>query len=162
MDVIDSLNYKVFGTKGTIYDVCISKKPTCTCMDYKLRKKRCKHIYFVLIRVMKVLNPDKLNYSENDLDLMIKNIPKEIDVFYNGKVEKIGKIKKEVKYEQIKLNVEPKIYDNCPICLDSILNDAKYLVCNNCGRCIHSDCFGQYIKCSRKPKNCLFCNYKMI
>ena len=46
----------IMGSTGNIYNVIIKEKPTCTCPDYKTRNKRCKHIYFVLIRVMKIKN----------------------------------------------------------------------------------------------------------
>ena len=49
--------YLIMGSTGNVYSVVITNKPTCTCPDFRQRKKRCKHIYFVLIRIMKVENP---------------------------------------------------------------------------------------------------------
>src|SRR3989337_1997485 len=77
-DIENSKEYTVMGSTGNVYKVIISNKPTCTCPDYKLRKRRCKHIYFILIRVMKVKEDEEETsvFSSEALELMFKNIPK--------------------------------------------------------------------------------------
>ena len=50
----ESKKFTVLGTTGSVYTVTINTNPTCTCFDFKRRKTRCKHIYFILTRVMKV------------------------------------------------------------------------------------------------------------
>ena len=44
-------SYKVLGSSGNVYDVIIGKLPSCTCPDF-LRGNLCKHVIFVLCRVL--------------------------------------------------------------------------------------------------------------
>ena len=45
--------FLVMGTTGNVYTVTIENEPSCTCPDFQLRQRRCKHIFFILMRVMK-------------------------------------------------------------------------------------------------------------
>src|SRR4051812_7854048 len=71
-----SRQFAVMGSTGNVYTVTIKGSPTCTCPDYILRKRRCKHIFFILIRAMRVANEEKKRYSKDDLGKMFNNIPK--------------------------------------------------------------------------------------
>ena len=55
-----SREYVIMGSTGNVYNVNITNDPTCTCPDYTNHANRCKHIFFVLVRIMKVIDPDKL------------------------------------------------------------------------------------------------------
>ena len=35
--------YDVTGSRGVVYQVCISDEPSCTCPDFQNRRSRCKH-----------------------------------------------------------------------------------------------------------------------
>src|SRR5690348_6998146 len=64
-----SKSYIIMGSTGNIYTVTIKDIPSCTCPDYISRGCRCKHIYFVLKRIIGV-NEDELTYSTEDLQQM--------------------------------------------------------------------------------------------
>lgn len=57
--------YLVLGSSGCEYWVHIGKKQTCSCPDFKRRGLKCKHIYFVL---KKILNVDNSIVDKNDLE----------------------------------------------------------------------------------------------
>ena len=61
--------FDVMGSTGNVYTVTIKDIPECTCPDFRLRNKRCKHIYFILIKVMKTHNEDEDIYEEDDLKI---------------------------------------------------------------------------------------------
>jgi hypothetical protein len=44
----------VLGATGNVYDVALAELPRCSCMDFRFRGRaaRCKHILFVLLRVL--------------------------------------------------------------------------------------------------------------
>ena len=67
--------YVIMGHSGHVYNVTISHRPKCTCPDFYLRGNRCKHIYFVLIRIMNIDNVTDKYYSDDDLTDMFRNIP---------------------------------------------------------------------------------------
>jgi hypothetical protein len=47
----DHWDFTVEGTKGSSYFVTTSQTVKCTCMDFKMKKKPCKHIYFIVTQV---------------------------------------------------------------------------------------------------------------
>lgn len=148
--------YVIMGSTGNVYKVVINQKPSCNCPDYKKRNSRCKHIYFVLIRIMNVLDPDQEVYEKKELLMMFKNIPKVTDYL---------KISDDLKknYDSIKnKKVSQKdLDDSCPICLDELLNGEKLLTCKfSCGKHVHLDCFEMYNK-NKSTKDCLYCKHSL-
>lgn len=94
-------SYAVMGSTGNVYNVTIDNSPSCTCPDFQTRHKRCKHIYFILIRVMHVNQDceDKSVFTKRALTKMFKNIPNisncgvmidnKLKSKYNKKIKKI-------------------------------------------------------------------------
>ena len=151
--------YSIMGSTGNVYNVIIKKEPECSCPDYQSRGNRCKHIYFTLIRIMKVTptNEDKPVFTKIDLMSMFTNIP---NVTNNLTVDDNYK-KKYRNY--IKNNFDPStgivqksIDDLCPICLDDLGNGEKLDYCKySCGKPIHELCFSMWAKFH--PNNCIYC-----
>lgn len=142
--------YIIMGSTGNVYNVNITNKPTCTCPDYTSRINRCKHIYFVLVRIMRVVEPDKNIYTNNDLLKMFNNIPEITNVLcVNSKAKN--------KYDCSKNKIVTiKNDDLCPICLDDIQNGEEYDYCKfQCGKCVHKLCFLMWHK--KNPAVCLVC-----
>ena len=72
--------YLVVGTNENIYTVHINDTPVCNCPDFKISPYlRCKHIYFILICIMKVTptQEDMQKYDAKDLENIMKNTPYE-------------------------------------------------------------------------------------
>jgi flagellar biosynthetic protein FliO len=46
--------FHVIGSTGNLYSVSINEHSSCTCPDNTQNKNICKHIYFILLRVMKI------------------------------------------------------------------------------------------------------------
>lgn len=42
------------GSTGNVYNVIIKDNPSCSCPDYTTKKKRCKHIFLILLKIMKI------------------------------------------------------------------------------------------------------------
>lgn len=153
--------YEVMGTTGNVYTVDIKNKPTCTCPDYIKRQNRCKHIYFVLIKIMKVKNgeEDFNMYSDIDLERMFKNIP---DITKNLTVapEYLAKfkiLKKNANGEVTQKEINEE--DDCPICLGNMYEcDEDIISCKySCGSNIHKECFDMYNTKQHGQIKCLYC-----
>ena len=148
--------YVVMGSTGNVYKVEIKKVPSCTCPDHATRHKRCKHIYFVLMRIMNVIKPfdDKPEYTNDDLDIMFSNIPSITQILCVD-----DNIKK--KYQNEKTTVETGVAqkstdDLCPICLDDLENGDVLEHCKySCGKPIHKVCFEMWSK--QSGANCVYC-----
>lgn len=148
--------YVMMGSTGNIYNVIISNTTSCTCPDSSKNHKRCKHIYFVLLKIMNT-EDDKKEYSDEDLQQMFLNATIKIDSIYASK-EIVNA------YSKIKDNSESKTVnkkdtdDLCPICLDDLDNGEELDFCKySCGKNIHKGCFNMWIK-AKKPA-CVFCQH---
>lgn len=84
--------YLIEGTTGNQYDVAIRANPWCSCMDFELHKTRCKHIYYVLLKVLKAKNVDKETYTKEELiEMFTGKSPKPKHVPQYAKIEKLSK-----------------------------------------------------------------------
>jgi hypothetical protein len=143
--------FDLCGTTGNVYTVSIRDKPTCSCPDHVQRWNRCKHIFFILVRVMKVdsNNEDKLEYTENELKEMFNNIPDQIDV-QSGVTADAKLISK---YSNLRTDVDGTIMKHkisadsrCPVCLD-LFKDSKEHTSHckyGCGSVVHDECATMY------------------
>ena len=79
---ISELNreYDILGSSGKTYTLWINEKPTCTCPDFHGRTLRCKHIYYVLDKILNVDDRliDNEEYSMDEL-CYIFGIKKELN-----------------------------------------------------------------------------------
>jgi len=148
--------FAVMGSTGNLYNVTIKDIPECTCPDYQTRHARCKHIYFILIRIMKVSEKceDKENFTTANLrNMFAKQLMVQNDLMANQNIK--------IKYEKLKNGINNIIEkkdtnDLCPMCLDDLDNGEELDYCkHSCGKQIHDACYKMWIKV--KPANCLYC-----
>ena len=160
--------FNVCGTTGNVYTVSIKETPICTCPDHMVRRRRCKHIYFVLLRVLKVkytmmfdddnsIDEDQEVYSQGELERMFNNCPRIVqNIMVNEQAKR--------KYNQIKNNMsmskhkEKREQETCPVCLDDMDEDDELDYCKfHCGNPIHIDCFKMWCR-QRGTHRCVYCN----
>jgi hypothetical protein len=149
-------NFAVMGSTGNVYDVTINTKPKCSCPDYTIRKKRCKHIYFILIKAMKIDDPEK-RLKKADLKKLFKNIPKTleyllVDEEYRDVYDTISNEENVSTEAKVEMRVEDDI---CPICLEDLSTGELDYCKNSCGKAIHIGCFKMWVK--NNTANCVFC-----
>jgi hypothetical protein len=153
---MNDLEFTVMGTTKNIYIVYICESPKCTCMDFKIRHKRCKHIFFILRKIMKVNNTieDNKIFSREELIEMITNIPINIT---SSVINDITSNKKIISTDII---VKMKIIDDediCSICFDNLNNGEELDYCKyKCGKAIHAECFKIY--CEINAMKCINCS----
>lgn len=153
-DLQEKKEYVIMGSTGNVYTVTVQGKPICTCPDHKSRNNRCKHIYFVLIKIMGVQEIDKQIYTKDDLHEMFKNIPPTTELF---KVSTDLKNKYDRLLNSASNDISKNTDDNCPICMDELNNGETLLTCKaHCGRHVHKECFDMYSK-SNKNAKCIYC-----
>ena len=143
-------NFVIMGNSGHVYQVTIANYPKCTCPDYARRSNRCKHIYFVLMRIMNISNYNDYDYTNEELTQMFLNIPPIAqNLVYKG----------ENPEEQKVVNQKFDKDDVCPICLDPLENGKDLDYCKySCGQTIHKKCFKMWEK--SKGAICVFCRAK--
>lgn len=146
-------SYIIMGSTGNIYTVKINSQPSCNCPDFLTRNNRCKHIYFILLRIMRIKNPDIPTYSNLELIDMFLNIPDIVNTL-------LAKPEIKNKYTELKsspINPKQKTDDLCPICLDDLVNGEELDFCKySCGKSVHKNCFKIWSKIKPVPI-CVFC-----
>jgi hypothetical protein len=152
-------SFAVAGTTGNVYNVLINEKPSCSCPDFTTRKNRCKHIYFILIRILKVHidKEEQKAYSHDELKEMFVNMgdtckallvtDQQRDAYLKACNKKDGKI------------VLKDTDDDCLICFDPLNNGDQLIYCEySCGKPIHKECIEIWSKTQKlKTTNCLYC-----
>jgi hypothetical protein len=144
-------NFAIMGSTGNVYNVSTNKLLTCTCPDYMTRKKRCKHIYFVLMRIFSVKNPDAETFNETELSLILKNNEMCVSDELKNKYLSI-----------LNTNFIPNLDDLCAICLDELDNGEKILSCLQvCKKSVHADCYLMWKKMN-KTNDCVYCKSNFV
>jgi len=142
--------FKVLGTSGTTYKVVVSEHQSCTCPDYTRRNKKCKHIYFVLRRV---LNASDTLVGKEQLTV------DELKQLFSG--PKIIPTATTMLQEQKGNEVERRPLDEeCPVCyepMDQKKEDIIYCF-TTCGYNMHLSCYKRWHNTSRHTTNqCPMC-----
>lgn len=150
----DELNFQISGSTGNIYSCKIRANPKCSCPD-GYRNNRCKHILYILVKVLKYPRDklfDKL-LNQSILSTCLENGGQQMFAISNTNDN-------DIKNAQDK-NVQKQIGqdDTCPICFDSFDATSQSIVfCRKCGNNIHGICWEQWVKNGKNT--CVFCRAK--
>jgi hypothetical protein len=159
--------YAVLGSTGNVYNVTISQLPTCTCPDCA-RGKLCKHIIFVLARVLQVPQNSPLIYQSALLQSELKeifekapapaNVQASSAVLSAYKKAVIGSQDDQTGEEQEKSTaVNEKVPEGeCPICFESLQSTEQLDSCATCHNYIHKDCLRKWLAAASHP-TCCYC-----
>jgi hypothetical protein len=122
------------GSTGNIYTVKITHIPECTCPDFRINgNPQCKHILYVLLKVLKV--PEPLNFQAAFLTSELE------DIFNLA-----GPLPTEAVHTEDKDGKRKPIEGDCPICCEELSQDKETIVwCQAaCGNNLHKTCFDQW------------------
>lgn len=156
-----SREFVVMGTRGNEYTVTIDRHPHCTCPDYTHRKGRCKHCFFVLMRIMKVEGDmvQQYYYDKNELREMFNNIPEITANLYDRNINKAFEDEESTKDSEEFVKQKP-IEGDCPICLTSLEIGEVDFCKKCCGNNVHVDCFRRWAQ--KKKEFCVYCRAPWI
>eukprot|EP00850_Spirogloea_muscicola_P000502 SM000002S05582 [mRNA] locus=s2:992640:994817:+ [translate_table: standard] len=169
-----SCDFHVLGSTGNVYTVTISRMPRCTCPD-NARGNACKHLLFVMLRVLKVSqdNPciwQKALLADEVASLLLNN---ESSAELAGLRASTGVLERfqalnGASTSAVSGAAPPsaaprKLEGDCPICYEPLANDSgqpkePVVSCKVCGNNVHRDCF-QHWKSSKTAAGvtCIFC-----
>lgn len=118
---------------------------SCTCFDWKRRRRGtgCKHIFFVLFRVLKI-----------DCDAWRDNhniVPTDTD--WDSFLSASSTSKKR----------KSRSTTECVICIDDFVKGEQLSFCNSCENPVHSNCLSIWISHGDKEakKSCPFCRQQV-
>lgn len=144
---IDKENWKfgVEGSSGKIYNVLFTEKyMSCSCPDHIIRKTICKHINFIIVRVLKdvelAVSIEKSDKGHNISIFEIKNsFSKDLNNILDKKNENCS--------DDIKHNPD----EDCSICYEDYSKNEDISQCESCKKFFHKDCISVWLrKASRR------------
>jgi hypothetical protein len=170
-------NYAVLGSTNNVYDIHIGKIPTCSCPDFN-NGHLCKHILFVMLKVLRVRRDSPLIYQKALLLTELQSIfaaappvPTHgvvasdviVSAYQQATKKSPGKGSNSSTEEDVVVEQEETIdvmddeECDCPICFEVM--PLKVTVealerCCTCKKRIHKDCIEHWFKHS---KNCPMC-----
>lgn len=161
--------YAVLGSTGNVYDVNICKLPTCSCPDFG-RSRLCKHILFVVLKVLRVDSRSELVFQDallqSELAEIFKNAPPapndiqakaEVLTAYNKMVGESSSSSSSAAEpaEAPPAPVNDKTPEgDCPVCFEDLPNGEALDSCLTCKNFIHVDCLKMWLS---RSKTCCYC-----
>ena len=166
-------NFVVLGSTGNVYNVAIQRIPSCSCPDHA-RGNLCKHILFVLLKVMAVP-------SNSDLIYQAAWIGSELREMFEGMRIRFRQVSGAVlanqlvqeSYARLKRGEEvidvddsaagvarrPTEDQDCPICFEALgTNLSKTCYCRSrCGANFHTACIQHWLRSQRSEPTCPMC-----
>lgn len=136
------------GTTGNVYTITIGKVPSCNC-PHALKGNQCKHIVYVLARVLRV--PSHLEYQLAFISSELQEIFVRAPPLPSEQAESSKKDG----------NRKP-LEGECPICcvdFEPENTDEEVVYCKAaCGNNVHKECFEQWAATKKgKSVTCPFC-----
>jgi len=169
------LTLAVLGSTGNIYNVELCKVPSCTCPDHA-KGNLCKHILFVMLKVIGLPSSSQLVYQtallEEELNEIVESLTKRRSQLGMNVVAK-----KAVREQYAKISSGEEVDDtssdcaerksiegDCPICFDSLGSDMKVLTfCKGvCGTNFHAECMRMWTSQCRADPTCPACRQPWV
>ncbi|KAF5742489.1 hypothetical protein HS088_TW09G00538 [Tripterygium wilfordii] len=141
-------NFSILGATGNVYTVRLSTTPSCTCPDLI---RPCKHILFVLIRVLGVYAEDESirgTTLRQSLVSCLLGTPTLPEALARKDVRKtfhaLSSEAKNKKRPRSEAEVEIPEGTVCPVCLDEMEKGDKAVACEKCKNLLHEECFSKW------------------
>ncbi|KAL3655684.1 hypothetical protein CASFOL_000080 [Castilleja foliolosa] len=157
----DSLFF-ILGATGNVYTVSISAAPSCTCPD---RATPCKHILFVLIRVLGLPLDDPSLWRRTLRPCQLSRL---LSLPTSG--EALAGVALRERFHQLFFrggvgrSRRPEVAaaegggGACPVCLEEMGREDRVVGCGTCKNVIHEECFLAWKRsCRRRSATCVLC-----
>jgi hypothetical protein len=160
-------SYKVLGSTGNVYDVDIESIPKCSCPDF-LKGNLCKHVIFVLCRVLNQERSSRVIYQNALLTIELQEIFALSDskgvsrtVQASESVQKAAAAATGgavTESEETSIQPDRKPEGECSICFESMAAATEQTSsCKTCKNFLHSECIDKWLRSAASSKACPYC-----
>ena len=157
--------YAIMGSGGNIYKVTIGRDPRCECPDYQKRNgDPCKHIFFVLGKVLGVARDDPCLWQKR---LIKEEVEKIFEDASRRELDSAVLVDRPVVEAFSKIHAAEKNGGNgasersrtCAICIEDFDAEKKATVwCKSCKNELHGDCMNKWLRVrSAGDATCPYC-----
>jgi hypothetical protein len=155
-------SYSVLGSTGNVYRVTIGSRNSCTCPDAS-RGNLCKHVLFVLVRVLKIPADNPLShqriFSEDERrDIFLLAPPPPAQVLAEQRVrQELAKLEGRpddaaaavaaaapAAPEAKRVEQRPTAGLECPVCYEDFGDESTVFCQFSCGQSVHAECFKRW------------------
>ncbi|KAJ7965936.1 Mitogen-activated protein kinase kinase kinase 1 [Quillaja saponaria] len=149
----------ILGATGNVYTVILSSTPSCTCPD---RTTPCKHILFVLIRVLGVSLDDvclrRRTLRSCQLSRLI-DMPTLAEALAGASLrQRFHQLFFHSRQGCLRPVVEIEDGTTCPICLEEMGKEDRVVSCGTCKNPIHEECLVRWKRSrGRRSASCVIC-----
>ncbi|KAL2544905.1 SWIM zinc finger family protein/mitogen-activated protein kinase kinase kinase (MAPKKK)-related [Forsythia ovata] len=149
----------VLGATGNVYTVNLSTVLSCTCPD---RTVPCKHILFVMIRVLRIPLDDSClrRRSLRPCQLhRLLSLPTSAEAYAGDQVrERFRLLFFQATPSSSQPCVEVDGGATCPVCLEEMKKEDKVVACGACKNGIHEECLLAWKRSRRRRSaTCVLC-----
>lgn len=138
--------FKMAGTTGNVYTVRISAEPACDCPDSANGRNTCKHILYIMVKVLKA--PRQLAFQAGLLPSELHHILHNAPAFAgsdSGTANTATTTTATTTTATTTTKRKPVGADDCPICFCAIEAGEGVVWCRAvCGTNLHASCFRQW------------------
>ncbi len=177
--------FHVSGSGGNVYNVVLDRQVSCSCMDFSLRRKVCKHLLFVYIKVLRLkghlpvytqvrLSADEVAqvFDEALENPVAQALAKpelrkawETAVGYVATEDELasGSGANDESNVPAGKRLLPEEGDVCGVCYEDLepgSTEGLEFCLESCGRPIHSDCLETWFKTRGFDHTCIWCRAK--
>lgn len=166
-----SCEFIVLGSTGNVYNVTIQRLPQCTCPDYTKHNQLCKHILFVLLKVMGVPEESPLVYQAawigSELRELFDCVSRRVRLVSGGcnfmANEDVQDAFARLEIGRGSDNAPRRTVgkgDDCPICFDPLGGNCSITHCRSqCGAIFHAACVRNWLQLNESCPTCPMCRH---
>lgn len=156
----DGEKLDVLGSTGNVYHVELGPSGNaCSCLDFAKGGGVCKHLLFLMLRVLKLSREDHRVYqtglTNSELQPLLSMLRG--DGFRAGGVQADATVMRG--YQQargVETGARRPLPADCPICFEEIVEEKAVEFCKVCGHNVHIDCQRQWASAG-KHDTCPMC-----
>ena len=147
--------FKVEGSTGIIYDVTINDSLKCTCPDFTTRCLICKHIYFIIARVLK--NISIINDIGSEPNICIFSLRGFVSENFDNALNPRFHHETLNHDDPRRIKFDSLISEKmCSICYEDFTDDVLLVKCSVCKHYFHSNCMAVWLR-KAPTSSCVLC-----
>ena len=165
-----SVDFTVLGSTGNVYTVTLTSVPFCNCPDYQRRHDSCKHLLFVLLKVIGLAINDPLSYQKayltSELEVLFEKLRTRRvggTVLANAHVRAAVAGETRPDADDLESSSKRRSLEDgdadCPICFEDVKEcpALQLTFCRStCGANFHAECIRKWLGNGRN-KGCPLC-----
>lgn len=159
VDEKGAITAAVLGHTGNVYDVTLSARVACTCPDFGKARCACKHLLFVLLRVMQLPQDDPRVWQRALLPREVHDLRQRLQERLNGANDSVQLAGIQASSAVLSAfeaagrsltSARGSLPGPCLVCFEAAASTDGVASCSQCGQTMHRHCLMQ---CSAAAEN---------